>query len=152
MESARLSEFSLAVRESTLKRLRLVPSGQEVWRPTPEAMSIADLACHLIEADRWLFLKLQSPKLDPVKGEAGVAKVADREPYLALLEELRSIGKHRAALLADLTEDDLNRRIYDARYHAEVTVWWVVVRGNLDHEAHHRGQIAAYLRVMGIQS
>ena len=29
----------------------------------------------------------------------------------------------------------------------EVSVWWIIVRGNLDHEIHHRGQLS-YLRAI----
>jgi uncharacterized damage-inducible protein DinB len=28
----------------------------------------------------------------------------------------------------------------------EVTIWWIIVRGNLDHETHHRGQLSVYLK------
>ena len=38
--------------------------------------------------------------------------------------------------------------IYDDRYNDMVSIEWVILRGNLDHEIHHRGQIAAYLRVL----
>ena len=48
-EGRRLAEFSRAVRESTLKRLRLVPDGFENWRISPQAMSFADVAKHLID-------------------------------------------------------------------------------------------------------
>jgi uncharacterized damage-inducible protein DinB len=37
----------------------------------------------------------------------------------------------------------------DSRF-GEVTVWWVIVRGNLDHEIHHRGFIGAYLKMLGV--
>jgi len=40
---------------------------------------------------------------------------------------------------------DWDREVFDERF-GETTLWWIVVRGNLDHEIHHRGQIAAYLR------
>ena len=30
----------------------------------------------------------------------------------------------------------------------EVSVWWIIVRGNLDHEIHHRGQLSSYLRAI----
>ena len=30
-------------------------------------------------------------------------------------------------------------------------MWWIIVRGNLDHETHHRGQIAAYLRMLDVK-
>lgn len=42
------------LRGSSLKRFLLVTSGIEKSRLTPDSMSFADLAFHLIEADQWL--------------------------------------------------------------------------------------------------
>jgi uncharacterized damage-inducible protein DinB len=149
-EGQRLAELSEAVRESTLKRLRVVPEGLENWRPVPSAMSFADLAHHIAEADRWLFRKLEKPELPPMQGEVGAGAVADRAQFLALVEELVTLGRQRTALLRGLDAAALERRLPDARFGGEVSVWWIVVRGNLDHEAHHRGQLAIYLRQVAV--
>ena len=147
-EAQRLAELSEAVRRSSLKRLRAVPAGREDWRIHPEAMSFADLAQHLIDADRWLFEKLEDPSLEPMFGRAGLVEDSTRGRYLELLRELQRTGEQRRELLAELSGAELSQRIFDRRFGGQVTVWWVVVRGNLDHEAHHRGQIAAYLAAL----
>jgi uncharacterized damage-inducible protein DinB len=148
-ESLRLAQLSVAVRESTLKRLLQVPDGFEGWRPTEASLSFADIAQHLIDADNWLFQKLQTPELPPLQGQAGLVDVHNRAIFAGLVEKLREIGKRRKILIENLTEEDLSRRIFDSRFGGEVEVWWIVVRGNLDHETHHRGQVAAYLRIVG---
>jgi uncharacterized damage-inducible protein DinB len=148
-EGARLSRFSEAVRESSLKRLRLVPERIENWRPTPEVMSFADIAQHLIDADNWLFKMLDLKNLKPIAGKPGLVEVTHRSQYLKLLDELRQTGVHRSQLLESITPDQLSEMIFDHRYSKKVSVWWIIVRGNLDHEIHHRGQIATYLRVLG---
>lgn len=38
--------------------------------------------------------------------------------------------------------------MFDQRFGGEVSVWWIVMRGNLEHESHHRGQVAAYVRAL----
>lgn len=144
-EAARLAEYSAAVRESSLKRLRAVPSGFESWRPHAGAMSFADTARHLIDADEWLFAKLVDEGLEPMTGRAGLADVETRDEYEALLDELERTGKRRRRLLLDMSREVLAREIFDARFGGRVSVWWIVVRGNLDHETHHRGQIATWL-------
>jgi uncharacterized damage-inducible protein DinB len=149
-ESENLAAFSRAVRESSLKRLRLVPEGRENWRATPETMSFADQAQHLIDADEWLFRKLEDRALEPMVGHAGEAGEVTRTEYLDLLARLEQTGRQRSDLIAGLSSDQLAEPILDWRFGGGVTVWWVIVRGNLDHEVHHRGQIAAYLRVAGI--
>lgn len=148
IEGRRLSEFSAAVRESTLKRLRLVPEGYENWRMSLESMSFADVAQHLIDADDWLFKMLELKNLKPMVGEPGLVEVSDRSQYLSLLEGLAQTGARRSEMLKNTTESQLSEMIFDGRFGREVSVWWIVVRGNLDHEIHHRGQIAAYLRAL----
>jgi uncharacterized damage-inducible protein DinB len=147
-ESENLAAFSRAVRDSSLKRLRLVPEGCENWRATPEAMSFADQAQHLIDADEWLFRKLEDRALEPMVGHAGDAGEVTRARYLELLARLEQTGRQRSDLIAGMSQDQLAEPIFDRRFGGEVSVWWVIVRGNLDHEIHHRGQIAAYLRII----
>ena len=148
-ESLRLAQLSIAVRESTIKRLLQVPDGFEGWRPTEASLSFADIAQHLIDADNWLFQKLQTPDLSPLQGQAGLVDVPNRAVFDGLIDKLREIGERRKIFIESLTEDDLSRRIFDSRFGGEVEVWWIIVRGNLDHETHHRGQVAAYLRMVG---
>lgn len=150
-EAQYLAVWSAAVRESTLKRLRRVPGGLENWRVSPEAMSFADLAQHVIDADGWLFRKLADRSLEPMVGHAGIAHITARCQYLDLLARLHSLSADRERLISGFTADQLAETIFDRRFGGEVTVWWVVVRGNLDHEVHHRGQISAYLRAAGIR-
>ncbi len=150
LESQRLAAFARAVRESTLERLRQVPIGQENWRFAPGAMSFADLAQHLVDTDEWLFKKMEVKTLDPIVGYAGVVEITDRAEYLALLDALIRTGAQRCALLESLTVDQLDEKIFDARFGGEVSLWWIIVRGNLDHEIHHRGQLATYLRAMDV--
>ncbi len=150
LEGQRLAAFARAVRESTLKRLRRVPPGRENWRIAPGAMSFADLAQHLVDTDEWLFKKIEVKTLDPIVGYAGAIEIADRAAYLALLDALARTGERRCALLESLTEKQFAEKIFDARFGGEVSLWWIIVRGNLDHEIHHRGQLATYLRAMDV--
>ena len=143
-EPSRLADFSGAVRESSLKRFRAIPVGLENWRPLPTALSIAEIGRHLVHADRWLFKKLANPDLTPLIAEAGSLPLLTRGGYEALLGDLEQTGQQRAALLRRLTHDRLLARIPDPRFGGEASVWWVVVRGNLDHEIHHRGQLSTY--------
>ena len=149
-ESQRLAEWSRAVRGSSLKRLSLVRAGFENWRLTPESMSFADVAFHLIEADQWLFRKLAEPGLSPMVGRAGTVNISAREQFTALFDRLEVLGQQRAAVLESLSPAQLDATVLDQRFGGVVTYWWVVVRGNLDHEVHHRGQVAAWLRVAGV--
>lgn len=148
-EALRLSEFAGAVRDSTLKRLRLVPVGRENWHPTEQALSFADIAHHLVEADDWLFAKLANPQLPGIRAVSGTGRVADHGAFLAILERLRTLGDRRREVISRLSNAALDTLIHDNRFGGEVSVWWVIVRGNLEHEAQHRGQVTSYLRIVG---
>ena len=145
-EAERLGQLSDAVRESSLKRLRRVPRGKENWRPDKGAMSFADLAQHLLDCDAHLTRSLREGPQPPEHGGVGIARPRDREEYDALVDALDLSGAERRELIEGV--DDFDRTVYDERF-GETTVWWVVARGNLDHEIHHRGQIATYLRQCG---
>src|SRR4030042_2553979 len=96
-EGDRLALYSLAVRESSLKRLRLVDNGKENWRIAPKTMSFADVAQHLINSDKWLFKKLEIKTLNAEMGEAGKINIKKRSENIALLEELIAKGHARAS-------------------------------------------------------
>ena len=149
-EGERLAELSRATRDSTLKRLRRVPRGLENWRPLDDALSFADQAHHLVEADRWLFRKLEDPTTPSMVAQTGEAGRCSRSEFLRLLDQLKELGERRASLLAGLDATALGETVPDDRFGGDVTVWWVVVRGNLDHEVHHRGQIAMALRLSAL--
>jgi uncharacterized damage-inducible protein DinB len=145
-EIERLAQLSDAVRESSLKRLRKVPRGKENWRPDPGSMSFADLAQHLLDCDAHLERSLDEGPQPPEHGGVGIAEPETRDAYFALLDALDLSGAGRRELIESI--DDLDRAVFDDRF-GETTVWWVIARGNLDHEIHHRGQLATYLRQCG---
>lgn len=146
-EGRKLAELSQAVRESTQKRLRAMPEGQEDWRPAEGAMSVVDLAQHLVDADNWLFKKLKEPDLKRMADQAGAGRLAKPKTVQNLIADLELTGRQRIEILENLSDEVLLSRMDDERF-GNVTVWWIIVRGNLDHEAHHRGQLSTYLRIM----
>ena len=150
--STQLAEFSNAVRISTIRRLQLIPAGKENWKISPGAMSSADIAYHLIQTDDWLFKKIKLKDLESIKGSAGAIEIKTRNDYLKLIEELNNSGKKRAGFILSLDDKVFQEQIYDDRFGKEVSVWWIIVRGNLDHEIHHRGQLSTYLSAIKTQS
>ena len=147
-QSEKLAEFATAVRNSTIKRLKQVPAGKENWRITPDAMSITEIAHHLIEADEWLIEKIENRDLEPMQGKTGTVKIDDNLEFLNLINRLQHSGEKRCSFIKKLDESKLQSTIFDKRFGKKVTIWWIIVRGNLDHEIHHRGQLSAYLKML----
>ena len=147
-ESSRLAVFSLAVRDSSVKRFRTVGFEHANWRPSPNALSIAELVRHIIDADRWLAETLHGYERPRAEATAGFFSVTSEAEWDRLLAQLESAGRERSTLISRLRSTDLDRKMKDTRFGGEVTTWWVIVRGNLDHEIHHRGQLSTYLRLL----
>ncbi len=145
-EGRRLAAFSAAVRESTLKRLRAVPEGRELFRVDAASMSFADLALHLLEADARLFRRIHDVKIPPPVRTRPRFRARSRNAYLALLERLTRSGARRRRFIERLTRADL-ARIRDDPYYGRASGWWYLLRSCLDHEIHHRGQIPLMLRL-----
>ena len=147
-EIIRLIKFAETVRESTLKRLRKVDWNEINWRPAANLMSFADVAGHIIDSDEWMIKKLKTKNLEPIDGYPNSVLIENKEQYNSLIERLEKILIEKNDFLKSLSDDNLKEKIYDSRFDGEVSVWWIIVRGNLDHEIHHRGQIAAYLGIL----
>jgi uncharacterized damage-inducible protein DinB len=71
--------------------------------------------------------------------------IRNRNEYTSLINELEKLGKDKNKLFQTLNDAQLKEEVIDKRIKGKVTVWWIIVRGNLDHEAHHRGEIGVYL-------
>ena len=140
-----LADFSIVVRESSLKRFRKVPLGMENWQYQKGKMSFADLAFHLVECDQWMLDMIGGNRLLPITESR--LQTNSRGEFEAMLETLYTSGERRKSFIQQCSSDTLDRRIYDPRVDKEVTVWWFIVRGNLDHEIHHRGQVAILLNL-----
>ena len=147
-ELENILELSRAVRESTLKRLALVPVGFEDWRLSDEKMSIADTVRHLVDSDYWMIKKIREPGLKAIDGVVNAVKINSPQDYNDLLEKLYAAFNNKIEFLEGLSDDDLKMEIYDDRFGKEVSVWWIIMRGNIDHEIHHRGQLSAYLQMI----
>jgi uncharacterized damage-inducible protein DinB len=148
MESEQLIEFMKAVRQSTIKRLELIPSGYENWLISENSLTISEIAHHLVEADSWLLSKLSTPSVKSFKAEKGKIKINSREEYTQLITDLRTWLDKKTNYIAAMSREKLEEKIPDERFGGLVPKWWVILRGNIDHEIHHRGQLAVNIRVL----
>ncbi len=81
-----------------------------------------------------------------MRGKTGAVKIGDNVEFRELIDRLQQSGERRHTFIRELDENKLLSTIFDKRFGKEVTIWWIIVRGNLDHEIHHRGQLSAYLK------
>jgi uncharacterized damage-inducible protein DinB len=148
MESEEIIEFMKAVRQSTIKRLELIPSGFENWLISENSLTISEIAHHLVEADSWLLSKLSTPSIKSFKAEKGKIEISSREEYSQLIRDLRTWLDKKTNYIAAMSREKLEEKIPDDRFGGMVPRWWVILRGNIDHEIHHRGQLSVHIRVL----
>ena len=142
-----LASFSDACRTSTLKRLELVEEGAENWALTPEAMSFADMAHHLIQCDLALLRIFEKKQIGKNIGERGACVVSGAAEFQGLVTRLEKLKKERRLFLWDLMDQDLDVLIDAERIRGvERIPAGLLILEFFDHEAHHRGQMAAYLK------
>jgi len=148
MNKKLLKDFAAAVRSSTIKRLEKVPAGYENWRISPGSLSFAETAKHLIDIDEWVLQKIKDPELKSIETESAVMENCSRERFLELIKGLKIFLAKKLEFIDKLDEAGLEHKIYDDTYNTEISIAMLFLRRNLDHEIHHRGQIAVCLRVL----
>ena len=144
-----LAAFSNGIRQLTLKRLQEMPEGFENWRLNTTAMSFAHLAKHILDVDE-LFFSLSTTNKRIFKWEMGSEQAhfdVDETIYKSLLNTLKANGEKRHDIILEFNTVTINELIRDERGN-EMTFWWFLMHHVLEHETYHRGQIAAYLKVL----
>jgi uncharacterized damage-inducible protein DinB len=145
----RLAEFSSEIRKLTLKRLEEVPEGFMNWRLNNTAMSFAHIVQHLINVDE-LFFDLVSSEEHQFEWEFGTDaphQTVEPSNYKAMLAKLKAYQQKRYTLINTFSPSEINAQLAD-EHGNKMTFWWFIMRKILEHETYHRGQIAAYLKVL----
>ena len=145
----RLAEFSSEIRKITLKRLEEVPEGFMNWRLNNTAMSFAHIAQHLINVDE-LFFRLVTSREKQFQWKYGSEErhmVVEKVTYDTMIEKLKNFQHKRYTIICSFDDLRINEEIADENEH-KMTLWWFIMRNVLEHEIYHRGQIAAYLKVL----
>ena len=148
MNNELLIDYCKAVRDSTLTRLKIVPEGYENWSISENSLSFAEISSHLIDTDEWLIKKIKNPTIKSIIAKKGSLKDCNREEFNDLIIGLEECLDRKIKLINSLDNVKIKSKIYDDRFNDDVSIEWIILRGNIDHEIHHRGQIAAYLRVL----
>ena len=124
--AAPVAEFARDVRESSLKRFRLVRQEDYGWSQCPYLLNFVDVLQHLVDADRWLFAWLDgrghSSGVTISPGDANPAQ------WDSLLEELAQLGVERASRVAALASEDLARRQFDLGQRGIVSLPQLILR------------------------
>jgi uncharacterized damage-inducible protein DinB len=156
VEAQSVSEFIKywrGFRGRTRKTLGTFPEDAGPWRPGQGAFCVADLTRHLGRAERDFFVARVCgvPARVALGPEAALGRGEGTE-LTAALAELDALHEESCSMLADLEKrqgpEALLRRV-TTPVGAEISAW-KLLRAMCEHEAHHRGQLALYLRLLGL--
>ena len=133
-----------SVHERTLRVARCIPPDMIEWSYAPGKFTLGDLLRHLAVAERYMWAETLQGR--PSRYTSHGRELADgQEAVLAFLERLHAESRE---IFARLSDADLQGKCTTPGG-AEISVWkWL--RAMLEHEIHHRGQIYAYLGILGI--
>lgn len=138
------SKYFQSVRRRTLNYIQTIPPDQLEWRPRPGEFSVAELLHHLAAVE-WMFVGAVVDKKWHYLGH-------DHDPHTTLAEIVADLETtHQAALAKLATFDDT--ALYDpcpSLNGPEVTSWRFLM-AMVEHEIHHRSQLAMYLVLLGIE-
>jgi len=135
--------YFASIRKRTLNYVRMVPDDRLHWAPKDGEFTCADIVRH-IAAGEVMFVRLVMHDVWKYGGHSG-----DEATTAALLEMLDRT--HAAAMeeLRALPDAELDQPRHSLEGNTPIKAWrWLLAL--VEHEIHHRSQLAMYLTLMGI--
>ena len=170
-DASRFLDHFRRQRRWTRELVAAVPQEHFDWAPAEDSFSAGQLVRHLMQAEvfwrRLLAAALEGERYDPVplSEPAGEARMREfRRPNVQVSADPK-LGSTFDELLAawsgiqEATEELISGLDAEQLTTVEVEHPLTGLRGPLDeflivmceHEAHHRGQLSAYLKVLGVE-
>ncbi|MBC7898231.1 MAG: DinB family protein [Cytophagaceae bacterium] len=146
MSDALLPEFDVEM-ATTRRLLERVPSDRATWKPHPKSFSIAHLAQLVAAMPGWITMTIKQTSLDLSAGPA-----YSNQPTEALVAMFDKNVQEARETLAAASDADLGVS-WSLMMGEKVMMTMprgAVVRQNINHLIHHRGQLSVYLRLLDV--
>jgi uncharacterized damage-inducible protein DinB len=131
----------------TRRLLERVPSAKGDWKPHPKSFSLAHLSQLVARMPGWLTHTMVQPSLD-----LSSAPKYSNETTEALVAEFDRCVTEAREVLAKAKDEDFSEP-WSLTMGGRVLMTLprlVVMRQNINHLAHHRGQLTVYLRLLDV--
>lgn len=141
-----LTEFDQEM-ATTRRLLARVPSDKGQWKPHPKSFPLGHLAQLVARMPGWVTSTLKSTSLD-----LGEFKGYSLESTETLLDEFdRHVGEAHQALASSRDADyEVPWSLKNGKQVFFTLPRGAVVRQNINHLVHHRGQLSVYLRLLDV--
>jgi uncharacterized damage-inducible protein DinB len=133
-----------SIRRRTLAYLQVLPSDGLDWSPKPGEFTCGDILRHLAAAEQMFVGTVVEGKWRYPGHQGGPADSLE-----ALLEDLNAVHQQAMVTLATLPDVELDE-LRPALRGKPVKAWRLLMV-MVEHEVHHRSQLAVYLSLMGLQ-
>jgi uncharacterized damage-inducible protein DinB len=141
-----LKEFDQEM-QSTRRVLERVPADKLEWKPHPKSFSLGHLAQLVSWMPGWITNALTETSLD--LGKAGGYSIEQPSALVAGFD--KNVAGARAAITASKDHD---YQVPWSLKHGERVLFTTsrkeVIRQNISHLSHHRGQLTVYLRLLDV--
>ena len=141
-----LPEFDLEM-ATTRRLLERVPSEKGAWKPHPKSFPMGHLAQLVSTMPGWITSAIRDTELNLASG--GKYTLEKTETLLFLFD--KNVAEARAALASASDQDFIvpwSLKLGDKVLFTLPRV--AVVRQNINHLIHHRGQLSVYLRLVDV--
>ena len=132
---------------TTRRLLERVPGDRPEWKPHPKSFSIAHLAQLVARMPGWLTHTMRQPDLDL----GGFAGYSNEKTATLVAEFDRNVAEARSVL--EKAKDADFDHPWSLKRQGQVLFTLprlAVMRQNINHLVHHRGQLTVYLRLLEV--
>jgi uncharacterized damage-inducible protein DinB len=132
------------IRERTMQIVACIPPDKIEWRAVPDKFTLGDLARHIAATERTVFAECACGGRNRYAG-CGRELAEGRDQVVRFMERMHSESRN---MLTQLSNDQLQQKCQSADGTPMTT--WKLLRSMVEHEVHHRGELYAYLGVLGV--
>jgi uncharacterized damage-inducible protein DinB len=133
------------IRERTMRVVVCIPPDKVEWRAAADKFTLGDLARHIAATERNVFVECACGGRNSYAG-CGRELAEDRDEIVRFMERMHGESMN---MLAQLSDDQLQQKCQSADG-TPMTIW-KLLRSMVEHEVHHRGEVYAYLGILGVR-
>lgn len=137
-------DYFAKVRERTLRLVACIPPDKIEWRAAANKFTLGDLARHIAATERYVFVECACGGSNRYAG-CGPELAEGRDDILQFMERMHT---ESIEMLSRLSDEQLQKKCQSAEGSPITT--WKLLRSMLEHEVHHRGELYAYLGLLGV--
>jgi uncharacterized damage-inducible protein DinB len=132
------------IRSRTMRVVACIPPEQMEWRCKEGKFTLGDLARHIAAVERNVFAESVAGGRNRYLG-CGRELANGYEQVVQFMERMHS---ESMSIFSRLSDEDLRRKCNSADGTPMTT--WKLLRSMTEHEIHHRGELYAYLGMLGV--